>query len=70
MHVFFTPDEAVQVINKCKEHLIKEGVCTTPFSVHKIRGGALKDVLIPTNHMAPMEVKIIKLNPKTFVSHQ
>ena len=70
MYVFFTPDKAAQVINKCEEHLIKEGVCTTPFSVDKIRGGTFKDVLIPTDYMAPMVVKIIKLNPKTFISHQ
>ena len=36
MRVFFTPDEAAQIIVKCEEHLIKAGERTDPFSVDEI----------------------------------
>ena len=53
---FFTPDEAAQNINKCKETLIKAGIRTGPFSVDEIRGGTLKGQLIASDYTTPMEV--------------
>ena len=57
--IFFTPDKAAQIITKCEERLIKVGIRSAPFSVDEICGGVLKELLIPSDYSAPMDVSTV-----------
>ena len=54
--IFYTPDEAAQIIAHCKEHLIKAKIITSPFSATAIQGGILKEHLIDEDYLAPQKV--------------
>ena len=55
-HIFYTPDEAAQIIAHCEECLIKAKIITGPFSTTKIQGGILKEYLIDDDYLAPQKV--------------
>ena len=54
--IFYTPDEAAQIIAHCKECLIKAKIITGPFSTTEIQGGVLKEFLIDEDYLAPQKV--------------
>ena len=55
-HIFYTPDEAAQIIAHCEEHLIKAKIITSPFSTTEIQGGILKEHLTDEDYLAPQKV--------------
>ena len=65
--IFFTPDEAAQVISACEEHLLQSKVITAPFSAAEIQGEVLKQYLIDEDYTAPLKVEIA-LNVYTILS--
>ena len=54
--VFFTPDEAVQIISCCEERLLTNKMITDRFMAADIQGGVLKGHLIPEDYLAPQKV--------------
>ena len=57
--IFYMPDEAAEIIAVCEEHLIKSGARTTAFTLDKLRGGILKDILMEEDYLAPQQVTLI-----------
>ena len=55
-HIFYTPDEAAQIIAHSEERLIKAKIITGPFSATEIQGGILKEHLIDEDYLAPQKV--------------
>ena len=54
--IFYTPDEAAQIIAHCEERLIKAKIITSPFSATEIQGGILKEHLTDEDYLAPHKV--------------
>ena len=54
--VFFTLDEAVQIISCCEERLLANKIITDRFMAADIQGGVLKEHLIPEDYLAPQKV--------------
>ena len=53
--VFFTPDEAAQIISCCEEWVLTNKMITDRFTAD-IQGGVLKEHLIPEDYLAPQKV--------------
>ena len=54
--IFYTPDEAAEVIAACEEWLIKSGEQTTAFTPDELQGGILKEMLREEDYLAPQQV--------------
>ena len=68
-HIFYTPDEAAQIIAHCEECLIKAKIITGPFSTTAIQGGILKEYLIDEDYLAPQKVNFANHHYSSRTSH-
>ena len=57
--MFFTPDEAAQIIGACEERLLAAGTIKERFTPADIQGGILKDHLLPDDYLVPQKVSNI-----------
>ena len=55
-HIWFTPNEAAQIITTCEERLLASHIITAAFSMAEIQGGILKDHLVEDDYLAPKKV--------------
>ena len=60
--VWYTPDEAAQIIASCEERLLKANTITKPFTVAEIQGGILKDHLCEDDYLMPHKVNANRFN--------
>ena len=56
--IWFTPDEAAQIITACVERLLASHVITAPFSIAEIQGGIFKDHLVENDYHQQGELLI------------
>ena len=63
--VFFTLDEAAQIISCCKEWFLTNKTITDRFMAAEIQGGVLKEHLIPEDYLAPQKVTVNIVMVKT-----
>ena len=54
--IFFTPDEAAQIISCCEERLLANKTITDGFTAADIQGGVLKEHLIPEDYLALQKI--------------
>ena len=59
--IWYTLDEAAQIITSCEERLLKANTITKPFTVAEIQGGILKDHLCDDDYLAPHKVNANRL---------
>ena len=60
-HIWYTLDEAAQIIASCEERLLKVNTITKPFTVAEIQEGILKDHLCEDDYLAPHKVNANRL---------
>ena len=59
--IWYTPDEAAQIITSCEERLLKANIITKLFTVVEIQGGILKEHLCDDDYLAPHKVIVNRL---------
>ena len=59
--IWYTPDEAAQIITSCEERLLKANIITKLFIVAEIQGGILKEHLCDDDYLAPHKVIVNRL---------
>ena len=59
--IWYTLDEAAQIITSCEERLLKTNTITKLFTVVEIQGGILKEHLCDDDYLAPHKVIAYRL---------